>query len=220
MPERAAERRAFTFEVRAVQDEAHGDHLVGRPIVYNSPTDIGGMYREIIEAGALDHADLRDVRFLVNHNIDMVPLARSRNNNANSTMQLMPDDRGMEIRVDLDTANNATARTLYSAVQRGDLDGMSFMFYVGAEEWDDLNTDYPTRRIKSISSVLEVSAVTFPAYASTEISARNRQTLDSARAALESARRSAKPDGLALEKLKAHYLYDIEEEHNDEGFSE
>ena len=123
------ELRAFTFEVRAEQDDAHGNILTGRPIVYDSRTDLG-WYDEIIENGALQDTDLRDVRFLVNHNTDMIPLARSRNNNANSTMQMSVDDEGMLIRVDLDVENNSEAKNLYSAVERGDIDGMSFMFTV------------------------------------------------------------------------------------------
>ena len=97
------EIRAFDFEVRAENNEEHGNFITGQPIVYNEPTDLG-WYREIIADGALNEADLRDVRFLVNHNTDMIPLARSRNNNTNSTMQLsVVPGKGMEIRVDLDT---------------------------------------------------------------------------------------------------------------------
>lgn len=180
------ENRAFLFEVRAEQDE-RGNVITGRPIVYNSKTDMR-WYAEIIESGALDRTDLRDVRFLVNHDTKGIPLARSRRNNGNSTMQLIVDNEGMMIRVLLDTENNAEAKALYSAVSRGDISGMSFMFSVKDEEWDDLDTEYPTRRIKSIGTVVEVSAVTFPAYEATEIYARSKEALDNARSALESAR--------------------------------
>ena len=117
------EIRAFNFEVRAEENEQHGHFLTGRPIVYGQRTDLG-WFDEIIEPGALDLADLKDVRFLVNHNVNMIPLARSRNNNENSTMQMRVDDQGMTIRVDLDTENNADAKNLYSAVGRGDITGM------------------------------------------------------------------------------------------------
>ena len=95
------EIRAFNFEVRAEKDETHGNVLTGRPIVFGQRTDLG-WYDEIIEAEALADTDLRDVRFLVNHNTDMIPLARSRNNNENSTMQMTVGTEGMDIRVDLD----------------------------------------------------------------------------------------------------------------------
>ena len=172
--------RAYNFELRAENNEAHGDHIVGRPIVYDSKTDLG-WFNEIIERGALDNADLKDVRFLVNHNTDMIPLARSRNNNANSTMQMSVDDEGMLIRVNLDTENNSDAKNLYSAIKRGDITGMSFMFSIDSEEWDDLESEHPTRKIKEIGRVLEVSAVTFPAYDATEISARDKEALDNAK---------------------------------------
>lgn len=192
------EIRAFNFEIRAEQNEEHGHYLSGRPIVYDATTDLG-WYDERIAKGALDDADLKDIRFLVNHNTDMIPLARSRNNNANSTMQLSVDDEGMLIRVDLDTENNTEARNLYSAVERGDLDGMSFMFVVGADEWDDIDSEHPTRTITKLSKVFEVSAVTFPAYEQTSISARGlSDALDSAKESLE----NVKAEKRAIEDKK------------------
>ena len=183
------EIRAFNFEVRADENEEHSHFLTGTPIVYNEPTDLG-WYKEIIDDGALDNTDLRDVRFLVNHNTDMIPLARSRNNNTRSTMQLeVVPNEGMNIRVDLDIENNAESKSLYSAVERGDLDGMSFMFTVDKDKWEDLDTDYPTRHIISFSKVFEVSAVTFPAYEQTSLSARGlSEALESARRSLENAK--------------------------------
>lgn len=183
------EIRAFDFEVRAEQDEERGSILTGQPIVYNERTNLG-WYDEIIEDGALTDTDLRDVRFLVNHDTSMIPLARSRNNNANSTMQLeVIEGRGMSIRVDLDTENNAEAKSLYSAVERGDITGMSFMFTVDKDSWDDVDTEHPTRHIRAINKVFEVSAVTFPAYDATSIQARGlSDALESAKESLESER--------------------------------
>jgi len=202
--------RAYNFEIRAENDDKHGDHITGRAIVYNSKTDLG-YFEEVIEAGALEGANLKDVRFLVNHNTDMIPLARSRNNNENSTMQLIVDKDGLGIRVDLDTEDNSEARNLYSAIKRGDITGMSFMFTIDDEEWENLESDYPTRHIRKIGTVFEVSAVTFPAYEATEISARDKEALDSAKKVLDSAKRSLDSDNKALELAKAKaatYFFD------------
>lgn len=210
MAKAALEQRSYNFEVRAEETDA-GNIITGRPIVYNSRTDLG-WFDEIIEPGALNSTDLTDVRFLVNHDTSKIPLARSRRNNGNSTMQLTTDNDGMSIRVILDTENNAEARALYSAVQRGDISGMSFMFGVRDEEWDDIDSDHPTRRIKDISGVVEVSAVTFPAYEATEINARSKEALENARSALESARqqnaKSVETD-VELEKMKTHTLLNL-----------
>lgn len=182
------EIRMFDFDVRADQSEEHGHFLTGRPIVFDKRTDLG-WYDEIIDRGALAGTDLKDVRFLINHNTDMIPLARSRNNNANSTMQMSVDEEGMMIRVDLDTENNADSRSLYSAVERGDITGMSFMFTVGEDNWAEKESEHPTRTIRKIDKVFEVSAVTFPAYQQTSISARGlADALDNAKASLESAK--------------------------------
>ena len=124
------------------------------------------------------------------HNTSMIPLARSRNNNENSTMQMTVGDNGMDIRVDLDIENNAEAKALYSAVKRGDMSGMSFMFTVDKESWDDVESDYPKRTITSIGKVFEVSAVAFPAYPQTTIQAASEDAaLESVRASLESAKK-------------------------------
>ena len=194
------EIRAFNFEVRAQEDDEHGTFVEGTPIVYDSWTNLG-WYDEMIDRGALADTDLRDVRFLVNHNTDMIPLARSRNNNENSTMQMSIDDEvGMKIRVNLDTENNAEAKALYSAIERGDISGMSFMFTVDGDRWEDETSEHPKRHIEKISKVFEVSAVTFPAYEATNISARGlSEALDNARASLESVRAEKR----AIELLKA-----------------
>lgn len=201
------ELRSFDFEVRAEQNEEHGHMLTGRPIVYDARTDLG-WHDEIIEAGALADTDLKDVRFLVNHNTDMIPLARSRNNNANSTMQMSVDDEGMEIRVDLDVENNSEAKNLYSAVSRGDISGMSFMFKVDGDKWDDIESDHPTRTITKISKVFEVSAVTFPAYEQTSISARGLDSaLENAKSSLDSARAEAR--AIERKKQKIRILMEV-----------
>lgn len=211
MAKKELEQRSYSFEVRAEETE-HGNIITGRPIVYNSRTDLG-WFDEIIEPGALNNTDLTDVRFLVNHDTSKIPLARSRRNNGNSTMQLTVDSEGMSIRVTLDTENNAEARALYSAVQRGDISGMSFMFGVSDEEWENIDSDHPTRHIRDISTVVEVSAVTFPAYDATEINARSKEALDNARSAVETARQqnatSVDTDELELLKAKTQTLLNL-----------
>lgn len=203
MDKNNTEIRAFTFEVRAENDEERGSVLTGRPIVYDEWTNLG-WYDEMVDNGALSETDLRDVRFLVNHNTDMIPLARSRNNNANSTMQMsVVDGEGMDIRVNLDTENNSEAKALYSAVNRGDISGMSFMFSVDEDKWEDLEEEHPKRHILKISKVFEVSAVTFPAYEQTSIQARGLAgALDNARASLDSAKASKREVERRKQKIR------------------
>lgn len=195
--------RTLNFDMITEALEEKG-RITGRPIVYNSETDIGPFF-ERIAPGALDEADLRDVRLLVNHDTNRIPLARSRRNNENSTMQLLPVVEGMDFRADLDIENNAEARALYSAIERGDISGMSFMFTIDADEWEGLETDKPTRTITKISKVFEISAVTFPAYEDTSISVQrslDNAALESARATLESEREAQRQLELAKAKLQ------------------
>lgn len=193
------EVKPLEFEIRAEEtgNENRAGRIVGTPIVFGQWTN-RGWCMEQIAPGALNQTDLRDVRFLVGHDFESIPLARSRNNNENSTMQMTVTDIGMEIRVDLDIQNNPRAKELYSAVKRGDISGMSFAFLVDKDRWDDLDTDMPKRTIESISKVIEVSAVAFPQYEETDLQAASKDgSLDSGRASLESARKQLEADRIA-----------------------
>ena len=159
-------------EIRA-EDPAESNALIlrGRPIVYDTPTGINdpaGSFTEIIKAGALDAADLSDVRLLYNHDLNKVPLARTP-----KTMQLEINPAGLNMSATL--PDTPDARSVYEAVKRGDLSGMSFAFTVpeGGDSYDPLIN---TRTISKIAKVYECSVVPFPAYPQTSVEARSVRT--------------------------------------------
>lgn len=194
-------------EFRALAND-NEKYIEGHAAVFEQKTDIGGWFYEVIERGAFDETEFKDVALFVNHNWESIPLARSRRNNGNSTMTLKVDDVGLAIRAKLDVERNSAAENLYSAIERGDLNGMSFAFTVDAEEWRDLKSDMPTRRIKKIGQVFEVSACNYPAYEQTDIHARDLNTLESAKKALDNARSQSldNDNELELYKLKNRIL--------------
>jgi HK97 family phage prohead protease len=194
-----AKRSYGILDLRA---EDEGSYIEGHPAVYDQKVDIGGWFYEVIERGAFSECDFDDVLFSVNHNLEMIPLARSRRNNINSTMQIGLDDTGVKIKANLDIENNAEAKSLYSSVKRGDIDGMSFIFYIRDAWWENLDTDMPTRHITKIRKVKEVSAVTFPAYSDTDINARDQEAVDTARTVLDNARSGLDNSKNELEILK------------------
>ena len=154
-------------EIRA-EAPAESLNLAGRPIVYEQPTVINdpaiGPYTEIVKRGALDGCDISDARLLFGHDVNRVPLARTP-----KTMQLTISAAGLEMAAQL--ADTAEARAVHTAVDRGDLSGMSFAFVVppGGDKWD-MRTK--TREIHKIKKVLEVSVVNFPAYPQASVEAR------------------------------------------------
>ena len=162
-----------TFETR---EEAGQGVIEGRPVVFNERTNLG-YFDEIIDRNALANCDMKDVRLCLNHDTSYV-YARSRNNNERSTMQIGFDDMGMYFRANLDIENSPKAQDYYAAVRRGDMDKMSFMFVIGEDKWEGLETDHPLRTITSIERIVEISAVTFPAYEGTSISARYTESLE------------------------------------------
>lgn len=161
-------------EIRANEPAADGKKaliLSGRPVVYDTPTlinDMGGSYIEIVESGALDGADLRDVRLLVGHDASKIPLARTP-----KTMSLKLDDNGLTFEATL--PDTEAGREAYKAVERGDLRGMSYAFTI-PEGGDSYDPETNTRTIKRIAKVYECSLTAFPAYESTYVSAESRDS--------------------------------------------
>lgn len=161
------ETRNVALNAATDTDEAGGMILTGTPIVFDQPTTINtpdGSYTEIIAAGALDGCDLSDSRLLWAHDDKRVPLARTPR-----TMTFNVDAKGLHMTAQL--PDTEEARSVYEAIKRRDVQGMSFAFVVapGGDEW---SADGTTRTINKISKVLEVSAVNFPAYPTASIEAR------------------------------------------------
>lgn len=159
-------------EVRAIpQTDEQQDMIVdGYAIVFEQPTvlwtdpDTGKEYKEVIARGALDGVDLSDVPFKYNHSDSLMIMARSRN----KTLILVPDDIGLRVSANL--APTTAGKDLYTLIQRGDINKMSFAFYVADDEYDR-NTS--TRRINKFAAIGDVSAVDAPAYEQTSLSARS-----------------------------------------------
>ena len=193
-------------ELRAAEPtEENGAIVEGYAIVYEEETNIGGWFRETIRRGALNGANLKDVPLFIHHQRNKIPLARSRNNNKNSTLQLRTDDHGLYFSAELDIENNGEARALYSAVKRGDISGMSFAFSVLEETWRDKDKDVPLREIIRFDKIYEISALSTPQYEGSDINARSK-ALDSAdQQALDNALRSKETEDSKneLEFLKA-----------------
>ena len=143
--------------------------LIGTPILFDEPTTINdpmGSYTEIIKRGALDNADLSDIRLLYNHDTNKLPLARTP-----KTMQFSIDETGLHMRATLPDTEEAKA--VHTAVSRGDLSGMSFAFKV-PENGSSYDAKTNTRTITKIEKVYECSVVPFPAYQTTSVEARNQ----------------------------------------------
>jgi HK97 family phage prohead protease len=103
-----------------------------------------------------------DVRLLVNH--EGLPLART----AAKTLTLASDAVGLRCDASLDRSSPLVASVL-SAMERGDLDEMSFAFRVIRQEWD---ADYLERRITEVQ-LFDVSLVTYPANPATVAQVRD-----------------------------------------------
>lgn len=163
------ETRSSTFEVRsAISDvEAKSGSVAvrGYATVYGAEYDVMGGppygWTETITAGACSKSvsERDDVRFLLNH--EGLPLART----SSGTMTLTSDKTGLLVEAQLDP-RIGVASDLLLAMERGDVDEMSFAFQVINQSWSD---DQENRTITEVR-LFDVSAVAFPANSATSIS--------------------------------------------------
>lgn len=148
----------------------------GYAIVWNSPSERMGSVIETIDARSLDHlGDLNSagVRMQIEHK----DLAIAHT--ANGTLRLSKDEKGLRIEADLDE-RRSDSRNLYYAVERGDISRMSFGFRIapGGERLHEGEDGILRAHVTRIERLYEVSAVTFPAYTSTELEAAPEPTED------------------------------------------
>lgn len=149
-------------EMRADDEEGK---LVGYAAVFNSWSEDLGGFRERMAPGSFKKTlkERPDVRALMNHDPGQV-LGRVKN----GTLNLAEDDQGL--RMELTPPDTSYGRDLLNLVKRGDIDGMSFGFRVIRDEWDMVD-DQLSRTVQEVE-LIEVSAVTFPAYPETQLTAR------------------------------------------------
>ena len=166
----SAEKRTYSTEMRA-ERSAEGIRMVGYAAMWDQEAD-GLPFREVIKRGAfsrsLDRGD--DVFLLVNHDTDQLPLARRDA----GTLTVIEDETGLRMEADLDPMNPRAAE-LASALERGDVDKMSFAFRVG--ENGSAKNDDGVRELRNLD-LFEVSVVTWPAYSATTVGLREAAPAD------------------------------------------
>lgn len=165
----------LTIEKRADSGD-DGEKMIveGYAAVYDSETNIAGLFTETIERGAFDSANMKDVPLKYNHS-DAVPiLARTRN----KSLTLTPDDKGLKIRAEL--LDTTDGRDMFTRIKSGLLDKMSFAFSVNpdGERWETDDNGFQRRTITKFDRIFDVSVVDTPAYDETEIYARSKAIAD------------------------------------------
>jgi len=160
------ERRTFTIKnVEARQAEDGTMRLSGYAAVFNDDS-VPLPFIERIAPGAFRKTltETPDVRLLINH--EGLPLARTKN----GTLRLQEDQTGLYM--DADLPDTQAARDLYTLVERGDVDQMSFAFRVIRQKWNEGRTERTLTELSLADG--DVSVVTYPAYPTTSVEAREQ----------------------------------------------
>lgn len=158
------ERRTFTvrnIETREAEDGVM--RLSGYAAVFND-SSVPLPFSERIAPGAFRKtlSETPDVRLLINH--EGLPLARTKN----GTLELSEDEVGL--RFDAELPDTTEARDLWTLIQRGDVDQMSFAFRVIRQKWSADRTERTLTEVSLADG--DVSVVTYPAYPTTTVEAR------------------------------------------------
>jgi HK97 family phage prohead protease len=195
------ERRFATVEFDAGTDET-APRFYGTPIRYNSRTAIGdpktyGFYEEVAP-GAVDLED-RDLAMLVDHDSSKIVSRMSA-----GTLSAIDTADGFKVESKLDD-DLSYVRDLKTNLRNGNIKGMSFGFHV-PEGGDEIRKqdDGTILRVVNKMNLVEVSAVTFPAYTSTEASMRGESPLLVERRAAWEAERSSVNSEPEAEVQKAY----------------
>jgi hypothetical protein len=164
-------RYGAELSIEARADEKHLK-IAGHAAVFDVEADIGGMFRERIVRGAFSEAIGRDdVRLLIEH--EGLPLARTKS----GSLFLSEDSRGLRIEADLNLSDPDVAR-LKPKLERGDLSNMSIGFSMrgGRQVFEEEDGKQTLRIIEKIGELFDVSLVTFPAFATTDVALRSMKS--------------------------------------------
>lgn len=161
-------RELTTNKIEIREDDDGNRTISGYAVKWDMRSHVLGLFykfREQFQKGAfLESLNDDDQRFLWSHDTSKV-LGRKKND----TLRLKEDDIGL--RFELDLPNTSLGNDTYESIKRGDVDGVSFAFRDADDSIDEPDDDLPLRTIKK-AKLLEVSAVAFPAYPDSEVSAR------------------------------------------------
>lgn len=157
-----------TEKIEIREDEQGVKTLSGYAVKWNKLSHVLGYFRkfrEQFQRGAFaDSLENDDQRFLWSHDVSKV-LGRTKN----GTLRLFEDDVGL--RFELDLPDTTLGKDTYESIKRGDVDGVSFGFQMISHELEEPD-DGLTIRTVTKARLLEISAVAFPAYPDSEVSAR------------------------------------------------
>lgn len=163
--------------------------------------DDGIQYKEKILPEAFKGTDFSDVVFLKDHMGTV--FARTKN----GTLELSIDERGLLTKTDL--SKTSTSRQMFEEIEAGMYTQMSFAFVVDDDEY---NTKEHLRTIRHIAKLYDVSAVSFPANPTTDISVATRARFDGfiEQEKAERLAREQEIQKLELAKLKLKAILDLE----------
>jgi uncharacterized protein len=162
------------LEIRAGSEDGESTvrSIAGYVVKFNQRSQlIWGEFYERVAQGAFSRSlQENTIKAFWNHRSDFV-LGSTKN----GTLRLHEDQIGL--RFELDLPNNTWGNDAFESIQRGDVDGVSFGFYVRSDTWQYLQEEDVYERTLLDVNLFEVSPTPFPAYPDSEVSQRSIEEL-------------------------------------------
>jgi len=172
------EKRVFDVNVALEKraDDTKSRKVIIRAAVIDSMSKpLGWGFKERIEKGAFDGADMSDVVAVLNHDFNIL-YART----SSKTLVLTVDDTGLL--AEFDAPNTSHGDDLLVLIERGDIRQASFQFIIDKDRWVNDPDQGEVRIIEKFRKIIDVSPVVFPAYGDTDVAKRSfdefKQTIE------------------------------------------
>lgn len=167
------------MEIRSIETtfEQNDNIIEGYAIRFNCTSNVlydkekRRFFREIIDKEAITQEliDNSDIKFLFNHDKERL---LARRNKGQGSLNVEVRDEGVYFSFEI--PDTTIGNDLKEMIKRGEVTTCSFAFVDGDNiQWDFSDREIPTRIVKSIRGLFDLSAVFDAAYSQTEISCRS-----------------------------------------------
>lgn len=156
----------------SIREDANPDVMAikGYVVKFNERSSLlyDEWYERVAKGAFAKSLQQNTIKALWNHNSDIV-LGSTKSN----TLKLIEDDVGL--RFDLELPNSSQAKDIYESIKRGDVDGVSFGFYIreNGDKWEYLKEEDVYERTLLDIDLIEISPTPFPAYPTSEVGKRS-----------------------------------------------
>ena len=161
------EQRTFVMDLGVEERADKPKKILGHAALFNTVAEVGPFQEQFAPGAFRESIESDDVRAFVNHDKNMILGRKSA-----GTLALREDDKGLMM--EIDPPATGYAQDLITSIRRGDISQASIGFQALDDSWETV--DGKEIRTVKRAKLFEVSPVSMPAYANTDVALRSMQS--------------------------------------------